>query len=100
MKKPRKVLFKNVLKLLRLETQKFTKMLELVESLAWQQLEEDIAPKNPTAVHHERLFDYVPWTFFPEAKHKARYQERRKFQHLKDHLRIIQKTLEDAEMKK
>ena len=103
-KESRKDVFKNVLKLLRLEAKKFGLMVELVESIAWQHLKEDKAPEKPTIHDRENLFDHVPWTFIPNTADFSgkvlRRKNTHKFRELKRHMSAIAKILEDAEMVK
>lgn len=94
--------FSNTLKLLRLEAKKFGLMIELVESLAWQQVKEDRAPKKPTVEDRENLVDRIPWNFvanvddYGSKSSMLRKINRAKFQQLKSHLAKIQEILEEV----
>ena len=94
--------FYDTLKLLRLEAKKFGLMIELVESLAWQQVKEDRAPKKPTIEDRENLVDQIPWNFvanvddYGSKSSMLRKINRAKFQQLKGSLAKIQKILEET----
>lgn len=100
----RQDVFCQTLKLLRLEAKKFDTMLQIVELLAWQHLKEDTHPEQPTIAQHEALFDYIPWTFFPNvddygrSSKLLRKKNQIKYEQLKHHLAAIKETLDAAEV--
>lgn len=93
-----------MLNLLRLEAQKFSKLVSLVESLAWQDLKESVAPQEPTIMDREELIRWIPWSFVPNVddygkdSRKLLTRNQAKFKQLKQTVKALQELLEKAEL--
>jgi hypothetical protein len=93
-KDPKREIFSNVLDILRLEAKKFQTLIELVEALAWQDVEEK------TLYNRENIADWIPWDFIPNTADYKRslvtHANQAKFHQLKYHVDAVRKILEDV----
>jgi len=103
---PENDLFENVLNLLKLNNKQDLLSIKMVESLAFEALKRERAPRLPTVVDIERgLTEYIAWNFVPNVDDfgaqsiKLRKINQAKFETLKRHLLAIRDLLENVVMK-
>jgi hypothetical protein len=87
--------FMNVLDLLTKNNKQALLLVELVESMAFQKLKDEIAPKTVTVEHEGILVGCVPLGFAVTGEW-TRVKNLIKYQQLKKHFAAIRNLLEDA----
>ena len=88
--------FAMVLQLFKNKSKQAMLLFELVETLAYRKLKEDVEPKQVTMEQHERLSRYIPWEYAKTKLWKGRWNPTT-YSQLKKHFEAIAKILEGIE---
>ena len=97
--------FATVLQLFRNKNKQAMLLFELVETLAFQKLKEDVEPKQVTMEQHQQLSRCIPWVFTTKVSKVTKHRWNLKNQwnsvtygQLKKHFKAIGKILENVEV--